>query len=79
MKRTIEEIEVVIYEHIKECPTCGGEMDYDMQMYPHDGGIEVDGYEGKQWVYFECKDCGYCWALWKLLNRIDRMKEVDRE
>jgi len=36
--------------------------------YNHQGGIEVEGFEKKQWVYFVCPGCGYSWALWKILK-----------
>lgn len=40
-----------------------------IKCYPHEGGIPVSGFVGKQWVYFSCQKCGYDWALWKLLNK----------
>jgi hypothetical protein len=46
----------------------------DAEMYPHDGGVEVKGKEGKQWVSFPGRDMGvrYDWSLWKILNRLER-------
>lgn len=32
---------------------------------PHDGGIYVEGYAEKRWVYITCS-CGYDMALWKI-------------
>ena len=36
--------------------------------YDHQGGIEVEGFANKQWVYATCPKCGYSWALWKILQ-----------
>jgi len=67
---SLEEIEATIYQHIKSCPKCGGQLDYNAKTYPHEGGIEVEGFDKKQWVYFNCLDCDYDWALWKLLRYV---------
>ena len=42
----------------------------DVRCYPHSGGVDVDGFEGRQWVYFHCPRCGYDMALPKILNQI---------
>jgi len=40
-----------------------------LQHYNHDGGWSVEGFAEKQWVYIHCHQCGYDWALHKLLIR----------
>lgn len=35
----------------------------------HPGGVELVGFQERQWVWFECQGCKYEWALWKLINR----------
>jgi len=32
---------------------------HEVKCYPHPAGIPLDGYEGNQWVYFECSYCDY--------------------
>lgn len=67
---TLEEIKSVIDRYHPLC-YCGNILIGDcIQTYLHPAGIEVEGWPGKQWVYFHCDKCGYDWALWKLLNRI---------
>ena len=44
----------------------------NIESYDHDGGIPVQGFKEKQWVYVHCDACGYDWALWKILNRMKR-------
>ncbi len=46
-----------------------------VEMYEHDGGVFVEGEKEKQWVYFTCSRCGYQWALWKLLRRLEEGAE----
>lgn len=36
---------------------------------PHDGGVLVEGYNEKRWVYVHCS-CGYDMALWKIENEL---------
>lgn len=38
---------------------------------PHDGGIEIEGFAEKQWVFFHCAKCGYDWSLVKLLHKVE--------
>jgi len=54
-----------------KCRWCETEIKaINIESYPHEGGIEVNGYSKKQWVYFTCPKCDYQWALHKLLNQI---------
>ena len=55
-------------EGLLVCPRCGTALG-PAQTYNHIGGIELKGYDKKQWVYFGCVKCDYDWALWKLLRR----------
>ena len=48
-----------------QCPDCRGALDA-IEMYPHDGGWRVDGYEKRQWLSSHCRKCHYDWSLWKL-------------
>ena len=41
----------------------------DVRNYPHPNGIKVKGLPEKQWIYFECSNCEYQWALWKLTSQ----------
>ena len=43
-----------------------------VERYDHDGGVYVEGEKEKQWVYYTCYDCGYQWALWKVLRRLEK-------
>ena len=57
----------MITKHV--CMGCGAELDTsagNIQLYPHSGGWNVEGIEGKQWLYVRCHKCKYDWALWKL-------------
>ena len=51
----------------------------DIRCYPHPGGVEVDGFEERQWVYFHCPRCSYDMALWKILDRVTRLRTRGRE
>ena len=48
--------------HYCNCSTLNKEP---ISMYPHDAGWPVSG-PVKQWLYIQCPECGYPWALWKL-------------
>ena len=55
-------------------PTCicgrtlkGGGIDH---YGPHDGGVHVEGYTEKRWVYVHCSKCGYDMALWKIMREL---------
>ncbi len=45
-----------------------------VRSYDHSGGVEVDGFDAKQWVYFRCtkRKCGYDWSLVKLQMQAER-------
>ena len=76
---TVDDIWSFIREHAHELKcfgTCNkklSEVSYVVQMYPHEGGIEIEG-AGKQWVYVHCNVCGYDTALWKLVRLIERRR-----
>ena len=57
------------------CDTCHGTGEIKQKVslahepikhYEHDGGWEMDGFNRKQWLYVECPNCKYQWALHKL-------------
>ena len=53
------------------CRWCGAPITADIVLcYPHEGGVEVDGFDEKQWVYFRCTGCGCDWSLQKLCNQL---------
>lgn len=68
---TMELIESIIHE--MGCITCGN-REVTLQMYPHRNGIQIKGFDKKQWVYAKCKECGNEVALWKIEKRIDDKK-----
>lgn len=41
-----------------------------IEHYPHDGGVLVEGYADKQWVYIHCSECGYDMALHKIMREL---------
>jgi hypothetical protein len=54
-------------------PNCKGIIAMsDIEEYPHDGGIEVPGKEGKWWVYVHCQRCGYDASWWKVIRRLKK-------
>lgn len=41
-------------------------------VYPHEGGVFVEGFEKKQWVYFiQTKPTRFEWSLWKAEKKIE--------
>ena len=76
-----------IINRINECKTkgiglqtcdCGEPITpLTIDMYPHEGGIKVDGETKKQWVYIHCRKCQYDWALWKLRMGLDPTREKE--
>ena len=70
---TIEELEDIrkVAEEKIECVK-GGNCELELDMYPHDYGVLVENNPERQWVYFHCAKCGYDWALWKVLKRIQK-------
>jgi hypothetical protein len=52
------------------CRWCNAPLPEAVLAYPHPNGWPVKDMAGLQWLYLECVQCGYCWALWKLgVNR----------
>lgn len=44
----------------------------DIKMFRDDeSGVEIQGHDGKWWVYLECFECGYQTALWKAQQRLE--------
>ena len=61
------------------CGVCNPLVDLanlPFQGYEHDGGVQVKGFDKKQWVYVTCPQCGEKWAYWKLLKHAKRFKEL---
>ena len=50
----------------KICRSCGTVLMPEVNYYDHPDGWLVEGFEKKQWLYTECRGCGYQNALWKL-------------
>lgn len=48
-----------------KCSSCGSD-DGIVKMYPHKNGYKILQREGHWWIYFECHNCGYQTALWKV-------------
>jgi hypothetical protein len=52
------------------CRWCNAPLPETVLSYPHPNGWPVAGMEGTHWLYLECPNCSYDWALWKLgVNR----------
>jgi hypothetical protein len=61
----IEEIAKLFEGYV--CPSCGtGFRPDDILGYPHDGGLYIEQYKMKLWVFGRCRKCGYDTAWWKL-------------
>jgi len=50
----------------KICRSCGSVLMPEVDTYDHADGWVVEGFEKKQWLYTECRGCGYQNALHKL-------------
>jgi len=62
-----------------ECDCSNSLVGATIHIYNHDGGLQVDGYSEKQWVYLHCSKCGYDWSIWKLLDRATRKRSRGSE
>jgi hypothetical protein len=54
------------------CRFCETKLEFnDVDMYYHDGGIQVPDKDLKQWVYVQCsnKKCQYQWSWKKIINQ----------
>lgn len=48
---------------------CGAKLKASsVECYTHDGGVEVEGYPEKQWVYLVCGSCGHQWSFTHILR-----------
>lgn len=45
-----------------------------IRSYDHEGGIEVIGFDKKQWVYFHCNKCDHNSSLNKVIHNIELNK-----
>jgi hypothetical protein len=55
--------------HGKTCRWCDNKVLLEHQPiehYEHSGGLMVDGFKEKQWLYVTCPKCEYQWSFWKL-------------
>jgi len=48
------------------CPTCKTKLYDKIDLYEHDGGWIVKGFDKKQWLSKRCPKCKYDWSLWKI-------------
>jgi len=48
----------------------------DIKMFPDESGVEVEGRKGKFWVYFECFECGYQSAFWKIIHKLEVQEQA---
>lgn len=75
--RTVNGLECEVYTlaeyramvTLETCPDCGCPLPDGLKHYDHDGGLLVVGFSRPQWLFLECPNCDYQWALWKLLRR----------
>ena len=72
----IQESEFLAFKNILDdgilCRFCKNLLEVeDIEMYDHDGGIEVPNKDLKQWVYVQCsnKKCQYQWSWKKIINQ----------
>lgn len=65
--QTLEEYRAMVT--IKLCPDCNAPLPHDFKSYDHDGGFPVVGFDKPQWLFLECINCDYQWALAKLIRR----------
>jgi hypothetical protein len=47
--------------------------------YDHDGGVEVEGFKEKQWVYLTCTKCGHQWSFQHILRSQVQEEPEDEE
>lgn len=68
---SLEQIEEEILKRKGCCANCGARLKKgSIRSSDHPEGIEVKGFQQKQWVYFHCSKCGIDSALWKVLQLI---------
>lgn len=63
--KSLNDIQEKLKEAKPKCKWCGEELNSSIEYYPHEGGVELEGFKNKQWLYVTCS-CGYQWALHKL-------------
>ena len=69
-----------VFSHKGKCVNCGALLEEgSLKSIDHEFGIEVEGKENPQWIYFHCKKCGYDSALWKVLKQIRAEEELNRK
>jgi hypothetical protein len=61
------------------CPWCDGAL--TMRYHPHSGGVLVthQGRTTRQWVYAQCQQCEYQWAIRKLRGFYATNNSLDRD
>jgi hypothetical protein len=60
-----------ISEHVS-CVGCGkplSEVPHYWCFEEHDGGVYVEEFDKRLWIWVHCSKCGYDNALWKLLEQ----------
>jgi 3',5'-cyclic AMP phosphodiesterase CpdA len=62
--QTLDQYEAEVASN--SCAWCKGAL--TMRHHPHPGGVLVvhHGRTTRQWIYGQCQQCEYQWALWKL-------------
>jgi len=68
---SLERLAALIDEKRPTC-TCGSRLHGgDIRHYgPHMGGVHVEDFDEKRWVYVTCRDCGYDVALHKIWGEL---------
>lgn len=72
----IQDCEDGLYKKLFEatgCITCKSK-EGRILMYPHSGGVKVEGIPGLWWVFFECDKCQYQTSFQKAINKLEREK-----
>jgi len=62
-----------VFEYDIYCYSCNKPLETaKLKTYPHNGGWETE--HGKEWISFECTDCGYNTSMDKVLVQLEHFK-----
>jgi hypothetical protein len=50
-----------------------------LNFYDHTGGLQIQGFENRQWVALKCAGCGEVWSFWKIYKRLNEKEETPVE
>lgn len=64
---TLQELDEDVKKKEPDCRFCDGMLGA-VESYDHDGGLKIEGYVKRQWVYWICMKCGQEWSHEHLLG-----------